>query len=53
MEEVKKPKAPIIFMTNLDSSDDDKKALKEATDYWIKSNMTPPEFLQKVKDILK
>ncbi len=44
---------PVIFMTNLDSSDDDKKALKQATDYWIKSNMTPPEFLDKVKAVLK
>ncbi len=46
-------KTPVIFMTNLDSSDDDKKALKQATDYWIKSNMTPPEFLDKVKTVLK
>lgn len=46
-------KTPIIFMTNLDSSDEDKKALKQATDYWIKSNMTPPEFLEKVKTVLK
>jgi hypothetical protein len=40
-------------MTNLDSTDEDKKLLKEATDYWIKSNMTPPEFIQKVKKALK
>ena len=46
-------KTPIIFMTNLDSSDEDKKSLKQATDYWIKSNMTPPEFLAKVKEVLK
>ena len=46
-------KSPLIFMTNLDSSDDDKKALKQASDYWIKSNMTPPEFLDKVKAALK
>ena len=49
----KKLKSPIIFMTNLDSSDDDKKSLKQATDYWIKSNMTPPEFIEKVKKTLK
>lgn len=46
-------KTPIIFMTNLDSSDDDKKSLKKATDFWIKSNMTPPEFIEKVKNTLK
>jgi len=53
--EVKKDhnfKTPIIFMTNLDSNDSDKKSLKEATDYWIKSNMTPPEFIEKVKNAL-
>lgn len=48
----KKVKAPIIFMTNLDSSDSDKKALQKAKDYWIKSSMTPPEFIQKVKNVL-
>lgn len=46
-------KTPIIFMTNLDSTDDDKKSLKQATDFWIKSNMTPPEFIEKVKNMLK
>lgn len=43
-------KTPIVYMTNLDSSDEDKKLLKEATDYWIKSSMTPPEFIEKVKN---
>ncbi len=46
-------KFPIIFMTNLDSSDDDKKKLQQATEFWIKSNMSPPEFIAKVKTILK
>lgn len=44
---------PIVFMTNLDSSDDDKKKLQQGTEYWIKSNMSPPEFIEKVKKILK
>jgi len=47
-----KPKYPIIFMTNLDSNDKDKKNLEQATGYWIKSNMSPPEFLANVKKIL-
>lgn len=51
--EKKDLKTPIIFMTNLDSSDDDKKSLKVATDFWIKSSMTPPEFIEKVKTVLK
>lgn len=51
--EKKDLKTPIIFMTNLDSSDDDKKSLKVATDFWIKSSMTPPEFIEKVKKVLK
>lgn len=46
-------KFPIVFMTNLDSSDDDKKKLQQASEYWIKSNMSPPEFIEKVKQILK
>ena len=46
-------KFPIVFMTNLDSTDDDKKKLQLGTDYWIKSNMSPPEFIEKVKKILK
>ncbi len=57
LEEVKTQKktikTPIIFMTNLDSSDDDKKSLKKATDFWIKSNMTPPEFIENVKKVLE
>ena len=47
-----KPKYPIIFMTNLDSSDKDKKQLEQATGYWTKSNMSPPEFIANVKKIL-
>ena len=47
-----KNKSPIIFMTNLDSSDKDKKQLEQAQGYWIKSNMSPPEFIANVKKIL-
>lgn len=48
-----KLKFPIVFMTNLDSSDDDKKKLQKASEFWIKSNMSPPEFVEKVKQIFK
>lgn len=51
--EGKKPKFPIIFMTNLDGSDDDKEKLSLATAYWIKSNMSPPDFIKKVQTELK
>jgi len=37
-----------IFLTNLDASSEDITKLKAAHDYWIKSDMTPPEFIQKV-----
>lgn len=39
---------PIVFLTNLDSNDDDKAKLKSAQDYWIKSDMNPEEFITKV-----
>ncbi|MDO8260549.1 MAG: response regulator [Candidatus Magasanikbacteria bacterium] len=42
----------LVFMTNLDSSDKDRSSLEKADEYWIKSNMTPPDFLEKVKKIL-
>jgi len=48
-----KPSYPIYFLTNLDSNDKDKKQLEQAAGYWIKSNMSPPDFLQKVKEVLK
>jgi DNA-binding response OmpR family regulator len=43
----------LIFMTNLDSSDKDKESLEQADEYWVKSNMSPPEFLQKVASTVK
>lgn len=46
------PKCPIVFMTNLDSNDDDKEKLNSASGYWIKSNMSPPEFIAKVLETL-
>ncbi len=53
IEEDKKPTCPIIFMTNLDATDEDKEKLNKADDYWVKSNMSPPEFLEKVKKAIK
>ena len=44
---------PIVFLTNLDSNQDDKKKLERAQDYWIKSNMSPPEFTKRVNAIFK
>lgn len=48
-----KLKCPVIFMTNLDSTESDKSKLEKADDYWIKSNMSPPEFIEKVRKVLK
>lgn len=44
---------PVIFLTNLDSTDNDLKKLEKAQDHWTKSDMSPPEFVQKVQEILK
>lgn len=46
-------KCPVIFLTNLDSTESDKKNLEKAQDHWTKSDMSPPEFVQKVKEVLK
>lgn len=53
IEKNKKPTCPIVFMTNLDGNEDDKIKLGKADDFWIKSNMSPPEFLEKVKNTFK
>lgn len=53
LTEHKKPHCPIIFMTNLDATDNDKEKLRVADDYWVKSSMSPPEFLDKVKQTIK
>jgi DNA-binding response OmpR family regulator len=42
---------PIVFLTNLDGNQDDKKKLEKARDYWIKSDMSPPEFVKRVNAI--
>lgn len=47
-EKIKK----IVYLTNLDRNDDDLKNLKKARDYLIKSDMSPPEFVKKVKVLL-
>ncbi len=42
----------IVYLTNLDGNDDDLKKLKKAQNYLIKSDMSPPEFVEKVKALL-
>ena len=53
LDKSQKNHCPIIFMTNLDSSDKDKAKLEKADEYWIKSDMSPPDFIKKVKSVLK
>ncbi|MFA9288344.1 MAG: response regulator transcription factor [Weeksellaceae bacterium] len=48
----KKLSFPVIFMTNLDSTDDDKKKLEEADAYWTKSELSPPDFVAKVQSMI-
>ena len=43
---------PVVFMTNLDSTDDDRKKLEEADAYWTKSELSPPDFVAKVQTII-
>lgn len=45
-------RCPIIFLTNLDANEKDKHLLELATNYWIKSELTPPDFLSHVKAVL-
>lgn len=46
-------KAPkIIFLTNLDKDEEIKEALKLGDGYFIKSQLNPQEFLEKVKSNL-
>lgn len=52
-EENIKLKCPVIYLTNLDASDSDKKKLAKAQDHWIKSDMEPPQFVEKVQALLK
>lgn len=42
----------IVYLTNLDGNDDDLEKLKKARDYLIKSDMSPPQFVEKVKSLL-
>lgn len=48
-----KLKCPVVYLTNLDGSDSDKKNLAKAQDHWIKSDMSPPQFVEKVNALLK
>ncbi|MBP9690769.1 response regulator [Candidatus Woesebacteria bacterium] len=43
---------PIVFLTNLDSTATDLVNLKKATEHWTKSDMSPPEFVTKVKSLI-
>jgi len=45
-------KCPVIYLTNLDSTDTDLIKLGKAQDHWTKSDMSPPEFVEKVKKLL-
>ena len=42
----------IVYLTNLDGNDDDLEKLKKAQNFLIKSDMSPPEFVEKVKALL-
>lgn len=45
---------PIIAFTNLNSEGDKHEALRIGfSDYWIKSNYTPAQFIDKIKQLLK
>jgi len=47
-EKIKK----IVYLTNLDGNDDNLKNLKKTQKYLIKSDMSPPEFVEKVTSLL-
>ncbi len=40
---------PVILMTNMEKDPSDKEKIKLASDVWVKSDMSPPEFLTKIK----
>ena len=46
------PTFPIVFLTNMDSNMETNKMCHLVDECWIKSNMNPPELLQKVKEII-
>lgn len=48
-----KLKCPVVYLTNLDSTDKDKAKLSKADFFWTKSNMSPPDFIKNVKSLLK
>lgn len=50
---VNKTGVPVIAFTNLNSEGDRKEALKIGfSDYWIKSNYTPAQFIEKIKSLM-
>ncbi len=44
---------PIVFLTNMDGSSKLDALKKLVDDCWIKSNMTPPELIEKIEFLLK
>lgn len=42
----------IVYLTNLDGNDDDLKKLKKVPEFLIKSDMSPLDFVEKVKSLL-
>lgn len=42
----------IVYLTNLDGNEHDLKKLRKVRDYLIKSNISPPEFIEKVNNLL-
>ena len=44
-------KCDVVYLTNLDSTDSDLRNLEKAKDHWTKSDMSPPEFVAKVKSM--
>lgn len=47
----KKPTCPVIFMTNLEGAGDIQQ-LNKADAYWIKSDMSPPDLIERVKKVI-
>jgi len=48
----KKKISSIVYLTNLDGNDDDLKKLKKVPEFLIKSDMSPLDFVEKVKSLL-
>jgi DNA-binding response OmpR family regulator len=44
---------PIVFMSNMDNTEGKEKIIAMADGYIIKSDITPPDLVEKVKEFLK